>query len=53
MTRAYEAQRHDGLLPATYEVIHATSWGGERRESPDFPRETVISPSAIRRRGRV
>jgi malonyl-CoA O-methyltransferase len=51
MTRAYEALRIDGTLPATYEVIHATAWGGERR-TLEFPRETVISPSAIRKRGR-
>ena len=52
MTRAYEALRSDGKLPATYEVIHASSWGAERRESHEFPREAVISPSSIRRRGR-
>lgn len=53
MTRAYEAQRHDGSLPATYEVIHAVSWGDERRarENEGFPREAFISPSAIRTRG--
>jgi len=51
MTRAYESQRRDGLLPATYEVIHATSWGGERRaERDDLPGETFIAPHAIRRR---
>jgi malonyl-CoA O-methyltransferase len=51
MTRAYETMRRDGALPATYEVIHATSWGGERRADMDgFPREAFISPSAIRRR---
>lgn len=53
MTQAYESQRRDGLLPATYEVIHATSWGGEKRAGEhEFPRETVISPSAIKLRGR-
>lgn len=50
MTAAYEQLRRDGKLPATYEVIHATSWGGERRKSHDFPRETVISPTQIRRK---
>ena len=52
MSHAYETQRRDGLLPATYEVIHATAWGGERRASGDdgLPRETFISPAAIRRR---
>jgi malonyl-CoA O-methyltransferase len=51
MSRAYESQRRDGLLPATYEVIHATSWGGERRiERDGLPGETFIAPQAIRRR---
>jgi malonyl-CoA O-methyltransferase len=54
MTRAYESQRRDGLLPATYEVIHAVSWGGERRAAADdsFPREAFIAPSAIKTRGK-
>jgi malonyl-CoA O-methyltransferase len=52
MTRNYESLRRDGKLPATWEVIHASAWGGERRERENqgFPRETLISPSAIRRR---
>jgi malonyl-CoA O-methyltransferase len=54
MTQAYEAQRRDGKLPATYEVIHATSWGGEKRpETLDFPRETVIPPGSIKVRDRT
>jgi malonyl-CoA O-methyltransferase len=55
MARAYETQRRDGSLPATYEVIHATSWGGERRmpENEGFPREAFIPPSAIRRKGQI
>ena len=32
MTQAYETLRGEGGLPATYEVIHAICWGGERRE---------------------
>ncbi len=51
MTNAYERLRCDGMLPATYEVIHATSWGSERRKPHDFPHETVVSLSQIRRRG--
>ena len=52
MSKAYEAQRRDGALPATYEGIHATTWGGERTQAVDGPaREAFISPSAIRRRG--
>ncbi|MEJ0086174.1 MAG: malonyl-ACP O-methyltransferase BioC [Pseudomonadota bacterium] len=53
MTAAYETLRRDGKLPATYEVIHAVSWGAERREPENegFPREAFISPDSIRRRG--
>ena len=52
MVGAYESLRRDGSLPATWEVIHATAWGAELREShgADLPRETFISPSAIRKR---
>jgi malonyl-CoA O-methyltransferase len=52
MSAAYETLRRDGVLPATWEVIHASSWGGERRQSPDenLPREAFIAPGAIRRR---
>jgi hypothetical protein len=52
MTQAYEALRRDGKLPATYEVIHAICWGGEPRTRFDGPRETLISPGSIGRRGR-
>jgi malonyl-CoA O-methyltransferase len=52
MVDAYEGLRRDGKLPATYEVIHASSWGGQHREPENegFPRESFISPSAIRRK---
>ncbi len=52
MTRAYETLRRDGKLPVTWEIIHASAWGSERpgHENQGFPRETLISPSAIRRR---
>ena len=55
MTQAYETLRGEGGLPATYEVIHAICWGGERRaqQRADFPRETFIAPGAIRRRGQT
>jgi malonyl-CoA O-methyltransferase len=54
MTRAYESQRRDGRIPATWEIIHATAWGSARRapEHRGFPGETLISPSAIRKRPR-
>ena len=51
MTRAYETLRQDGKLPATYEVIHAICWGGAPRPDRAGPREALISPDAIRRRG--
>jgi malonyl-CoA O-methyltransferase len=53
MTHAYEHLRRDGKLPATWEVIHASAWGGERRDAANtgISRESFISPSAIRRRG--
>ena len=52
MTQAYESLRREGRLPATWEVIHASAWGGEPRRSAAarFARETVISPDAIRRK---
>jgi len=52
MTQAYEALRRDGQLPATWEVIHASAWGSGHRgtRNADYPGETLISPSAIRRR---
>jgi malonyl-CoA O-methyltransferase len=55
MIAAYETLRRDGKLPATYEVIHATSWGSARREPENegFPREAFISPSAIRKRAKT
>jgi malonyl-CoA O-methyltransferase len=54
MTRAYETRRRDGKLPATYEVIHASTWGAARRElSGATPRETVIRADSIGTRGRA
>jgi malonyl-CoA O-methyltransferase len=52
MTRAYENLRRDGKIPATWEIIHASAWGSTRHaeENAGFPGETLISPSAIRRR---
>jgi malonyl-CoA O-methyltransferase len=54
MTQAYETQRRDGKLPATYEVIHAICWGAEHRarEHEGSAREAFIAPGAIRRRDR-
>jgi malonyl-CoA O-methyltransferase len=51
MSKAYEAQRRDGSLPATWEVIHASSWGAEHStRAGQAPREALISPNSIRRR---
>src|SRR6185369_2168300 len=52
MTQAYEALRREGKLPATWEIIHAVCWGGEPRSQRAGTGEALISPSAIRRRGR-
>lgn len=58
MTAAYEKFRHDGRLPATYEVIYGAAWSREARAgsggeigSP-VRGEVRISPTAIRRRPR-
>ena len=55
MTQAYETQRRGSKLPATWEVIHAICWGApsSARSSQDSPRETLIAPGAIRRRGQT
>jgi malonyl-CoA O-methyltransferase len=52
MTQAYEALRRDGKLPATYEVIHAISWGARARAEPSqgLPGEVFIDPATIRNR---
>lgn len=51
MTRAYETRRRDGKIPATWEIIHASAWGSERRDEQGMgAHETLISPSAIRRK---
>jgi malonyl-CoA O-methyltransferase len=48
MEHAYEAQRRDGALPATYEVIYGASWGAAPTEHAPA-RETLIAPGSIRR----
>ena len=53
MQNAYEAFRHEGGLPATYEVIYGATWGtAGRRAAPAIGGETRIAPEAIRRRAR-
>jgi malonyl-CoA O-methyltransferase len=52
MQDAYEAFRHDGRLPATYEVIYGVTWGAAGRPAaPAIDGEARIAPGAIRRRG--
>lgn len=48
---AYEKERRDGRLPATYEVVYGTAWGGSNRATAGSNAgEVSISPSDIRRR---
>jgi malonyl-CoA O-methyltransferase len=48
----YESFRRNGQLPASYEVVFVSAWGGEPR-APTITRdgEILISPSSIKRRG--
>lgn len=52
---AYESHRHDGVLPASYEVIYAHAWGpepGQPRRSGGVDLAAVpLSRIPIRRRG--
>lgn len=51
MRAAYEEFRRDGLLPASFEVVYATAWGGtDRAAAPLIAGEARISVAAIRRR---
>jgi malonyl-CoA O-methyltransferase len=50
MEEAYEFWRHDGRLPATYEVVYGTAWGSEGRAGAVSDGEVLISPTEIGRR---
>jgi malonyl-CoA O-methyltransferase len=51
MTAAYERQRRDGLLPATYEVVYGAAWGARGRPAASpVDGEVRIPVQAIRRR---
>jgi malonyl-CoA O-methyltransferase len=51
MTAAYEAQRREGLLPATYEVVYGAAWGAVGRAAvPAVAGEARIPVHAIRHR---
>ena len=50
MTAAYEAQRREGLLPATYEVVYGAAWGARGRPAaPVVGGEVQIPVHAIGR----
>jgi len=52
MRAAYETFRHDGLLPASYEVIYGAAWGTAAKSvSSLMEGETRIPLHAIRRPG--
>lgn len=54
MTAAYEAFRHNGRLPATYEVVYGVAWGAAgRRGGRAVDGEVRISPKDIIRRSRA
>jgi malonyl-CoA O-methyltransferase len=51
MRAAYERLRRDDVLPASFEVIYATAWGGtDRPTAAVIAGEARISVAAIRRR---
>ena len=51
MSAAYEGFRHEGRLPASYEVVYGAAWGSGPRPQDAAHAETRIPVSAIRRRG--
>jgi malonyl-CoA O-methyltransferase len=51
MRAAYERFRRDGLLPASFEVVYGTAWGGtDRPAAAVIAGEARISVDSIRRR---
>jgi len=54
MIAAYEAQRRDGSLPASYEVVYGQAWGNDRplKNPPDLYDEVRVPISKIGRRQR-
>jgi malonyl-CoA O-methyltransferase len=51
MEQAYEKARSNDRLPATYEVIYGTAWGGGSPAARSSGGEVLISPTEIRKRG--
>jgi malonyl-CoA O-methyltransferase len=54
MIAAYELQRRDDSLPASYEVVYGQAWGNDRpiRNQHDLPDEVRVPISKIGRRGK-
>jgi malonyl-CoA O-methyltransferase len=52
MLAAYETQRRDGSLPASYEVVYGQAWGNDRpaKHQHDLPDEVHVPISKIGRR---
>lgn len=52
MLRAYEAERRNGRLPASFEVVYGTAWAPEARPTaPVEAGEARVPVGALRRRG--
>jgi malonyl-CoA O-methyltransferase len=51
--QAYEHHRHEGRLPASYEVVFGQAWGAIERPDAEREGEVTIPVSAIRRRREV
>jgi len=50
MQRAYEGARHEGVLPATFEVIYGAAWGAlGRLAAPAAGGAVRIAPGSIGR----
>jgi len=47
MLAAYEKYRHDGLLPATYEVVYGHAWNLESQSPENVHRVNVAPPSRV------
>ncbi|QKI88230.1 malonyl-ACP O-methyltransferase BioC [Thiomicrorhabdus xiamenensis] len=46
MLNAYETLRHDGKIPATYEVVHGHAWAAQERfKGPDRDRSGLVEIS--------
>ena len=48
--QTYERHRHDGKLPASYEIVFGQAWGAVERPDAGHDGEFAVPVSAIRRR---